>query len=70
MLRSGRRGAVRVRHFQSSLQNKHEYVTHTAIAVEKKSLSSLIIRFESVNQRVMNQIGETKNDNHYDYQNE
>ena len=55
MLRSGRRGAVRVRHFQSSLQNKHEYVTHTAISVEKKSLSSLIIRFESVNQRVMDQ---------------
>ena len=34
--------------------------------VKSKSVK-FVIRFESGNQRVMNQKGETKNDNHYDH---
>ena len=46
-------------------------VTHTAINFSGKSkCREFVIRFESGNQRVMNQKGETKNDNHYDHQNE
>ena len=59
--------------FKSDIFNRHNITTlicdpySNLFQVVKKSLSSLIIRFESGNQRVMNQKGETKNDNHYDH---
>ena len=59
--------------FKSDIFNRTTKQTRTCdpysklFQVVKSKSVKFVIRFESGNQRVMNQKGETKNDNHYDH---